>query len=323
MAVCLVNGGAGFLGSHLVEALLERGHRVRVLDDLSTGRLANLAGALGRVELILGDLADLKTVRRATEGVERVFHLAPPVRARGAAPPGAELFDAGALQVLIAARDSLVQRVIYASSLHIYGHAPQAPLSESDPASPVSDYAAAQLSGEQDCVAFTHLYGLETVRLRYSPLFGPRQGSSHRCGSLVPRLVRAHLAGQRPLLPEDGRRPQDLLYVEDAVRAALLAAEAPEASGQVFNIGRGEPVTPLELATLLPDCKGGRPPPLPGGPPLPAEFNNRADISRAQARLRFRPEADLGAGLARCVEFHRRRGARDPRKRRWGVLDGA
>jgi UDP-glucose 4-epimerase len=321
MAVCLVTGGAGFIGSHLVEALLEGGHRVRVLDDLSSGRLANLAGALGRIELILGDLAELWTVRRATEGVERVFHLAPPVLGRAPVPPGVEPFDTGALQVLIAARDSRVQRVVYASSLHIYGHAPEGPLSESDPAYPVSAYAAAQLSGEQDCAAFTHLYGLETVRLRFSTVFGPRQGSSRFCGALVPRLVRAHLAGQRPLLPEDGRRPQDLLYVEDAVRASLLAAESPHASGQVFNIGRGAPVTPLELAKLLPEREGGRPLPLPGGPPLPVEFSNRADISRAQARLRFRPEADLGAGLARCVEFQQSRSARDPRKRRWGVLD--
>jgi UDP-glucose 4-epimerase len=218
------------------------------------------------------------------------------------------------LQVLIAARDALVQRVIYASSLRVYGHAPWEPLSEDAPAYPLSPYSAAKLTGEQDCTAFTHMYGLETVRLRFSNLFGPRQRPSRCAGALAARLATTLLKGQRPVLPGDGSQTQDLLYIDDAVQAAVLAAEAPDVSGQVFNVGRGVAVTPQELAARLCALTGG-PPPLLGAPPLPLEFSNRADIARARAKLNFQPRADLDTELLRFLDAYRS-GARDPRDRK-------
>jgi UDP-glucose 4-epimerase len=320
MVVCLVTGGAGFIGSHLVEALLAQGHRVRVLDDLSAGSLDNLVGALERIELLIGDVRDWRTVREATEGADRVFCFASPVGRRALEPSGVDPFDAGALQVLIAARESRVQRVVYASSLRVYGAAGEAPRTEEETARPVSSYAAAKLHGEQDCVAFTHLYGLETVRLRYSTVFGPRQQPSPFAGALVAQVAQALLAGQRPVLPGDGLQPQDLLYVEDAVRAALLAAEAPHVSGQVFNIGRGVSVMALEIATWLGTQENCGALPLRGGPPAPPEFNNLADITRARTALRFQPNPDLEAELARCVAYYRRRDEGGRRAERPGVL---
>jgi UDP-glucose 4-epimerase len=300
MAVSLVTGGAGYLGSHLVAALAARGDWVRVLDDRGV-RLPEAGRGPGRVDWIRGDLGNLRLVRRAIDGAETVFHLAAPVSRR--MPPGGDpaRYDDGALQVLIAARSSPVRRVVYASSLRVYGAAGWGPLAEDDPVCPVSAYAAAKLSGEQDCAAFAHLYGLETVRLRYANVFGPRQPPTACPDALAARLIAALAQFQCPVLPGDGLQAQDLLYVDDAVRAALLAAEAPHASGQVFNIGRGVPVTPLELAARLVALTGG-PVPLTGGAPTPPELNNLADISRAETRLRFRPDTDLEGQLARCLE---------------------
>jgi UDP-glucose 4-epimerase len=323
MGVCLVTGGAGFIGSHLVEALLAQGRRVRVLDDLSTGSLDNLAGALDRIELSIGDVRDLRTAREATEGADRVFCFASPVGRKALDPAGADPFDAGALQVLIAARELLVQRVVYASSLRVYGPAGEAPRTEEETCRPVSSYAAAKLHGEQDCSAFTHLYGLETVRLRYSTVFGPRQRPSPLPGALVAQLAQALRSGERPVLPGDGLQPQDLLYVEDAVQAALLAAEARDASGQVFNIGRGVSVMPLEIATWLGARKDCGVLPLRDGPPAPPEFNNLADISRARRALHFHPAPDLEAELARCVEYYRCRDEGGRRAERPGIIHGS
>jgi UDP-glucose 4-epimerase len=306
MALCLVTGGAGFLGSHLVEALVHRGHHVRVFDDLCTGQAANLAGVTNRIELTVGSLSDLNTVRQCTDGVDLVFHLAPPARHRDRGPKEEEQFDLGSLHTLIASRDSHVQRVVFASTLRVYGHCPESPVTENAPVCPLSDYSVAKLSGEQDCAAFTHMYGLETVRLRYANIFGPRQALSSMPSSenLASRLIRSLLAGHHFILPEDGLQPVDLLYVGDAVQAALLAAEAPAASGQVFNIGRGHPLTPMRLASLLNELTDRRLAPVIGGPPAHLESSNIADITRARQVLGFQPAADLESELIRCLEYY-------------------
>jgi UDP-glucose 4-epimerase len=238
--------------------------------------------------------------------VEWVFHLAPPVGPEHAAwAEDAVPIDQGIWQVLIAARDSLVQRVVYASSMRVYGEAPGAPLSEHDAACPRSAYAIAKLSGEQDCTTFTHMYGLATVRLRYSNVFGPRQAPSPCADDLILRLGRALFTGESPLLPGDGLQPLDLLFIDDAIEATLLAAEAPQAPGKVFNIGRGIPVTPLQVAARLGHLMGGGyRPPLLGGPLPPAELSNLVDVTRARTTLCFRPEMDLDSELARCVAGH-------------------
>jgi UDP-glucose 4-epimerase len=301
MGVSLVTGGAGFIGSHLVEALLKQGHQLRVLDDLRTGTLANLSTVLDEVEVIQGTVEDLDAVRRAMERVELVFHFTPPVvrNSRGAEKPSA--IDDGTMRVLIAARESDVRRLVYASTTRVYGHAPGSTFTEADPPHPISSYATAKLCGEQDCTSFTHLYGLETVRLRFAEVFGPRQVAAQSYTKLVPYLIQTFLTGQRPILPREEPECQDLLYVDDAVRAALLASDAPQLSGHVFNIGRGRCVTTSELLQVLNRIFGSHVVPLHTAPPPPLELNNRADITRARVKLGFHPGTDLEVQLARCV----------------------
>jgi UDP-glucose 4-epimerase len=307
MSLCLVTGGAGFLGSHLVEALLDCGHRVRVLDDLSSGRLANLAEIDDRIEFLSGDVSQLPTVREAIEGVEFVYHFAPPVRSSDAVEwRDTESFDAGILPVLIASRDSTVERVVYASSLRIYGETVGTPLSEDHPVCPISSYARAKLSGEQDCTAFTHIYGLATVRLRYSNIFGRRQAFTYGRTGLIPGIARSLLLGQHPILPGDGRQPLDLLSVNDAIRATLAASQAPRASGRVFNIGRGTTMRLLDVASILGELIDRPVSAKFGGPLLPKELTNLADVTRLRTQLHFQPVGDLKTELAPCVAYYRR-----------------
>src|SRR5262245_52956369 len=207
MAVCLVTGGAGFLGSHLVEALVEQGHTVRVLDNFTTGTPANLARVRDRITVVSGDLIDLPVVREVTRGAELIFHLAaPPYSLYGHADPLAthQAGSTGTLHVLIAARDANVRRVVYASSATVYGHPPTQPL---------SPYAAAKLAGEHDCAAFTYLYGLDTVRLRYFNVFGPRQHVSSPYAQAILLILRQMLAGHSPVLNGDGLEHADFIYV--------------------------------------------------------------------------------------------------------------
>jgi UDP-glucose 4-epimerase len=305
MSVCLVTGGAGFIGSHLVDALLAHGHAVRVLDNFSTGTVANLAQALGRVELVLGDLGDLGLVRRAMAGVELVFHHAAPVAGAYAAlgPAAAHhAYVTGTRHVLIAAREAGARRVVYASSCTVYGRPSPLPLTEESATGPVSPYAAAKLTGEQDCTAFTGIYGLETVRLRYFNVFGPRQSGSMPYSDTVLQALKAVLAGRHPVVPGDGLGPEDLLSVHDVVHANLLVAEARRVAGRVYNIGRGRPTTPLEVVAALNKVLGTRKQPVHGPPRARGEFRHLADVSRAEAEIGFCPSTDLETGLRLCVE---------------------
>src|SRR5262249_16146828 len=206
MATCLVTGGAGFIGSHLVEALVARGDRVRVLDDFSTGDPANLDAVRGRIELVEGDITDLEMVQRPTRGVEVVFHQAalasvPRSVASPLATPRA-CVD-GTLHVLLAARDAGVRRVVYAASSSAYGNSQRLPKCESDPTAPLSPYAVAKLAGEQYCAAFTEVYRLETVRLRYFNVFGPRQTPDSPYAAVIPLFIQALTSGKRPTIHGD------------------------------------------------------------------------------------------------------------------------
>jgi UDP-glucose 4-epimerase len=306
MDVCLVTGGAGFIGSHLVKALVARKHVVRVLDNLSTGSLANLGRCAREVEVVTGDLADLDLVREMTEGVHVVFHLA--------ATPPEELpllpsdfpfqCDVGTAHVLLASRDCHVRRVLFASSTQVYGPGQELPLAETDAVAPVSPFAVAKLGGEQVCSAFTLHFGLETVRLRYSNVFGPRQSAASPQARLVLEILTAMSAGEKPVLEGSGLEPQDLIFVDDVVRATLLAAAAPGACGRAYNIAQGRTTHGFEIVDTLNDLLDTRLAALPTGRPLEAEFQNLVDISRARAELGFSPTADLRSGLARCLQSY-------------------
>src|SRR5438128_191047 len=254
MSLCLVTGGAGFIGSHLVDGLLDAGHSVRVLDNLSTGDLANLADVRQRIQLIEGDITDLATVRSAMEGVVWVFHEAALASVpRSVADPAAtnRVCVDGTLNVLLAARDAKAQRVVYAASSSAYGASPSLPKRETDLTLPISPYAVAKLAGEHYCAAFSEVYGLETVRLRYFNVFGPRQPPDSPYAAVIPLFLQAMLEGRSPHVHGDGQQSRDFTFVEDAVQANLLAAEAPGVSGKVYNIACGRRTSLLELIALM------------------------------------------------------------------------
>jgi UDP-glucose 4-epimerase len=307
MALCLVTGGAGFIGSHLVDALLASGHTVRVFDNLSTGSLINLEAVGHRIELIQGDLIDLEAVREATRGVELVFHQA----ALASVPRSIEdplathlACANGTLHVLMAAREAGVRRVVYAASSSAYGNSARLPKRETDPTSPLSPYAVAKLSGEQYCAAFTHVYGLETVRLRYFNVFGPRQPPDSPYAAVIPLFLQAMLAGQSPVIHGDGLQSRDFTFVADVVQANLKAATAPAASGNVYNIACGRRTSLLELVQKINRLLGTNIAPVHDAERPGDVKHSQADISRARADLGFCPRTDIDEGLRRCLDYY-------------------
>ena len=310
MGICLVTGGAGFIGSHLVEALLEQGRDVRVLDDFSTGDPANLDEVSGRIDVVEADITDAATVQEAMRGVELVFHQAALASVpRSVANPMAthRACVDGTLNVLVAARDAKVRRVVYAASSSAYGNSERLPKTETDPTAPLSPYAVSKLAGEQYCAAFTEVYGVQTVRLRYFNVFGPRQTPDSPYAAVIPLFMQALAEGERPVVNGDGRQSRDFTYVGDVVRANLLAAEAAKASGKVYNVAGGRRITLLELLEELGRIMGVEPDPR-FVPPRPGDVkHSQADIRRAWEDLGYRPETSIAQGLEECVAwFHER-----------------
>jgi UDP-glucose 4-epimerase len=307
MAVCLVTGGAGFIGSHLVEALLARGDEVRVLDNLSTGHAANLAGVESRIDLIVGDVLDLDTLEAATRSVEVVYHQAALASVpRSIADPWSthEACATGTLRVLQAAREAGVRRVVYAASSSAYGNSERLPKCEIDPTSPLSPYAVAKLAGEQYCAAFSNVYGLETVRLRYFNVFGPRQSPDSPYAAVIPLFVQAMTVGRRPHIHGDGRQSRDFTYIADVIQANLLAAEAPGVSGRVYNVACNRRTTLLELVAEINRILSTKIDPVHGEPRPGDVRHSQADISRAQADLGYRPSTDVARGIANYVKWY-------------------
>ncbi|MBY0230751.1 MAG: SDR family oxidoreductase [Gemmataceae bacterium] len=308
MGIALVTGGAGFIGSHLVEALVEQGREVRVLDDFSTGDPANLDGAT--VDLIEASVTDAVAVQDAMRGVEVVFHQAALASVpRSVANPLAthRACVDGTLNVLLAAREAKVRRVVYAASSSAYGNSARLPKSEGDPVAPLSPYAVAKLAGEQYCAAFTEVYGLETVRLRYFNVFGPRQMPDSPYAAVIPLFMQALAEGSSPLVHGDGRQSRDFTFVGDVVRANLLAADAPKASGKVYNVAGGRRVTLLEILALLGDLFDLRPAPR-FVPSRPGDVkHSQADIRRAWEDLGYRPQTSIEEGLRECAAWFRER----------------
>ncbi|HEY7349258.1 MAG TPA: SDR family oxidoreductase [Ktedonobacterales bacterium] len=257
----LITGGAGFIGSHIAQTLLEQGQSVRVFDNLSSGREGNLAAFGGRAEVIRADLRDLAAVRAAAAGVEVVFHeaaLASPPESIADPLRALEVNVTGTQHVLLAARDAGVRRVVFASSCALYGNEPTLPKEESMTPCPLSPYALHKLTGEHLCRLFTQLYGLETVALRYFNVFGPGQNPNSEYAAVIPRFLTALLEGRRPVVFGDGEQTRDFIYIENVVRANLLAAEASRAVGQVINIGSGEQRSLNALLGVAGDLLGAR-----------------------------------------------------------------
>ncbi len=307
MSISLVTGGAGFIGSHLVEALLARGKKVRVLDNFSTGDEANLQSVRDRIEVIDGDITDLETVRAAMRRVDLVFHQAALASVpRSVADPVAthRACVDGTLHVLIAARDARVRRVVYAASSSAYGNSERLPKRESDAAMPLSPYAVSKLAGEQYCAAFSNVYGLETVRLRYFNVFGPRQAPDSPYAAVVPLFIRAMLAGRSPVLHGDGLQSRDFTYIDDVIQANLLAAEAPGVSGRLYNVACGRRTTLLEIVERLNAILGTNIEPTHTEARPGDVRHSQADITRANEDLGYTPRMDVERGLNKCVEYY-------------------
>jgi len=311
LQTCLVTGGAGFIGSHLVEGLLQQGHRVRVLDDLSTGKRANLAHLGAKVELLQGSITDKDLVARAVQGVNWVFQLAalPSVQRSVEDPvPTHEVCATGTLNVLNASRQAGVQRVVYAASSSAYGDIPGALRSEDDPVSPMSPYAAAKLAGEHYCKCFTTVYGLETVRLRFFNIFGPRQDAQSPYSGVIALFIAALLKGRTPTIFGDGLQSRDFTYVGNAVQAVIKAAQAPKAVGKVYNVGNGASTSLLELVKQLNLILGTSVVPQHGPARQGDVRHSQADISRARADLGYDPQVSFAEGLRRTVEAQKAAG---------------
>jgi len=304
----LVSGGAGFIGSHLAEALVRAGHRVRVLDNLYSGKPGNLAAVRGDVELVRGDCADPRAARRAARGMEVVYHQAAiPSVARSVDDPALShsANATGTLSLLVAARDAGVRRVIYAGSSSVYGDSPELPKRESMMPRPLSPYAVAKLVGEHYLSVFCRLYGMEGLTLRYFNVFGPRQDPSSPYSGVISRFATALIAGRTPLIYGDGRQSRDFTYVENVVRGNLLALRAKAARGQAVNVATGKRVSLLELLGAMARETESTPRVL-RKPARPGDIRHSlADVGLARRLLGYRPTVDLETGLTRTLAWYR------------------
>ena len=305
MSRVLVTGGAGFIGSNLVAALLERGDEVRVLDNFSTGSRANLASLGREVEVVEGDLRSYERVHTAVRGTEVVFHQG----ALGSVPRSVQdplsstaVNVEGTLNVLLAARDEGIRRVVAASSSSVYGDGGSFPRVETQAPNPISPYAVAKLAAERFCVSFTRVYGIETVALRYFNVFGPRQDPTSQYAAVVPRFIRLVADGEPVTVHGDGGQSRDFTYVENVVRANLLAADAPDAVGRVLNVATGG----SETVNALADTVGrllDRPVEKVHGPAQPGDVRESwADVTAAREAIGFEPVVGFEEGLRRTIE---------------------
>ena len=305
----LVTGGAGFIGSHLADRLVDDGWRVRVLDDFSSGRAANLAGSEATLELLRGDLRDAALLRRAVAGVEVVFHQAAvPSVPRSIAEPERthDVNVNGTLRLLEVARHAGVRRVVFAASSSAYGDTPELPKVETMPANPLSPYALQKYAGEQYCRLYTNLYGLETVSLRYFNVFGPRQNPESEYAAVIPKFVTACLLGRPPRVHGDGEQTRDFTYVRDVVRANLLAADSDQAVGTVVNVAGGRRMSLNQLLRHIVELTGAEVE-AEYAPPRPGDVRDSlADLGRARELLGYRPSVDVREGLLETVDHLRK-----------------
>jgi UDP-N-acetylglucosamine/UDP-N-acetyl-alpha-D-glucosaminouronate 4-epimerase len=296
----LVTGGGGFIGSNLARRLLERGDEVRVLDNFSTGNRRNLADVADELEIVEGELRSYERVHNATRGVEIVYHQgALPSVPRSVQDPltTSAVNVEGTLNVLLAARDVGVRRVVFASSSSVYGNTGTLPRVESEFPDPISPYAVSKLAAERYCVSCARVYGLETVTLRYFNVFGPRQDPTSQYAAVVPRFIAAIDAGEPVPIYGDGEQSRDFTYVDNVVEANVLAAEAAEASGHVLNVATGRPTTVNALAETIAEALG-KPVEKEYLPPRTGDVRDSwADVNEARRRLGWEPRVELDEGL--------------------------
>jgi nucleoside-diphosphate-sugar epimerase len=305
--IVLVTGGAGFIGSHIASALLARGARVRILDDLSTGHRENIDEIGAGVDFVQGSVADPEALKRALDGVELVFHEAaiPSVPRSVEDPVQTHIASVdGTFSLLLAARDQKVRRLIYAASSSAYGDQPALPKLEDMSPDPLSPYAVAKLVGEYYCKVFSRVYNLETISLRYFNVFGPRQDPGSQYSGVVSRFISCLLNNERPVIYGDGEQSRDFTYIDNVVSANLKAAETKEGIGGVFNVANGERVTLNQLLEELKD--------LTGNPHVTAEYkearvgdvrHSLADVTAAKQLLGYESVVGLRDGLQRTIDW--------------------
>ena len=307
MANYLVTGGAGFIGSHLTEELVRRGHAVRVVDSLITGRRQNIAH-IPNVEFIEGDLADIDVAKKAVKDIDYVLHQAaiPSVPRSVKDPVTSNRANVDAsVNVLVAARDAGVKRLVYAGSSSAYGDTPTLPKREDMPTSPLSPYALQKLVAEQYCQMFTRLYGFETVTTRYFNVFGPRQDPSSPYSGVISLFISALVDGRQPTIYGDGEQTRDFTYVANVVDGVLRACTAERASGEVINVATGGRISLNTLFTTLRTLVGARVEPIYADPRPGDVKDSQADISRARQLLGYQPSVSFEDGLQRTLAWYR------------------
>lgn len=308
MATYLVTGGGGFIGSNLARALVARGETVRILDNFTTGRESNLVGLIDKIKLVRGDIRDAATVSEVIAGCDYVLHLAAlPSVIRSVEYP-VETNDVnvnGTLTILEAARKAGVKRIVFAASSSAYGETPTLPKVETMSPDPLSPYAVSKIAGEQYLKVYHHVYGLETVALRYFNVFGPFQDPQSHYAAAIPRFITAALEGRSPTIFGDGLQSRDFCHIDNVIEANLLACTAPGAAGKVFNIACAERTTLLDVLARLATITGR--PVVPIHEPERAGDikHSLADITRARQILGYTGRVDFATGLARTVEWYR------------------
>jgi len=311
MALYLITGISGFIGSSLARALLSRGEKVRGVDNFSTGHRQNIADIASQIDFREADIIDLDAMHKACAGVDYILHQAaiPSVPKSVLDPLGSNRNNIdGTVNVLVAARDAKVKRVVYAASSSAYGDTPTLPKHESMKPDPISPYAVAKLASEQYMISFYRCYGLETVSLRYFNIFGPRQDPSSPYSGVLAKFITTMLRGEQPTIYGDGEQSRDFTYIDNAVDANLLActASASKAAGQMFNVATGRRVNLNETFDLLRGLTSYKGKPKYGDERGGDIKHSLADISKAEAGLGYKPTVDFEEGLRRTVDWYRR-----------------
>jgi len=311
----LVTGGAGFIGSHLTETLAARGGKVRVLDDFSSGKKANIAPFADRIELLEGDIRDLATCRRAVEGVDFVLHQAAQVSVSASVADPLlthEVNITGTLNLLLASREARVKTFLFASSAAVYGDDPRLPKREGEEGRSLSPYALSKRVGEFYCRLFNRIYGLATVCFRYFNIFGPRQDPGSPYAAVIPRFISAVVRGEPPTIFGDGNQCRDFLYVGDLVEAVLRSLGTKNVSGEIMNLASGKKTTVNELLEKIKALQGSGIEPLRAAA-RPGDIRfSYADISKIRELLRYEPRVSLEEGLRETIRWFRERNGSQP-----------